>query len=71
MDEWELYDLKTDPNEMNNIYSEAPAELIENLKNELQELRNKYKDNGSIEEMRQMTDTVIRRVYNEPNKVMK
>ena len=22
MDEWELYDLKTDPTEMNNIYSE-------------------------------------------------
>ena len=31
----------------------------------------KYKDDGSIEEMRRMTDTVIRRVYNEPNKIMK
>ena len=71
MDEWELYDLETDPNEINNIYSEAPAELIENLKYELQELRKKYKDDGSIEEMRRMTDTVIKRVYNEPNKVMK
>jgi hypothetical protein len=71
MDEWELYDLKTDPNEMNNIYSEAPAELIENLKYELKELRKKYKDDSSIEEMRRMTDTVISRVYNEPNKIMK
>ena len=71
MDEWELYDLETDPNEMNNIYSEAPADLIENLKHELQVLRKKYKDDGSIEEMRRMTDTVIRRVYNEPNKLMK
>ena len=71
MDEWELYDLKNDPNEMNNIYSEAPEELIESLKNELQELRKKYKDDGSIEEMRRMTDTVIQRVYNEPNKIMK
>ena len=71
MDEWELYDLETDPNEMNNIYSEAPVDLIENLKYELNELRKKYKDDGSIEEMRQMTDTVIRRVYNEPNKIMK
>ena len=71
MDEWELYDLKNDPNEMNNIYSEAPAELIESLKKELQDLRKKYKDDGSIEEMRRMTDTVIRRVYNEPNKIMK
>ena len=71
MDEWELYDLETDPNEMNNIYAQASPELIENLKKELQELRTEYKDDGSIEEMRRMTDTVIRRVYNEPNKLMK
>ena len=38
MDVWELYDLKTDPNEMNNIYSEASPELIADLKKELQEL---------------------------------
>ena len=66
MDEWELYDLKTDPNEMHNIYSEASPELIASLKKELQELRKEYKDDGSIEQMKRMTDTVIRRVYNEP-----
>ena len=66
MDEWELYDLKTDPNEMNNIYAQASPELIESLKKELQKLREEYKDDGSIEEMKKMTDTVIRRVYNEP-----
>jgi hypothetical protein len=66
MDEWELYDLKNDPNEMNNIYSEASPELIESLKKELEALRKEYKDYGSIEQMRKMTDTVIRRVYNEP-----
>ena len=66
MDEWELYDLKTDPNEMNNIYAEASPELIEDLKKELQELRVEYKDDGSIEEMKKMTDVVIKRVYNEP-----
>ena len=71
MDEWELYDLKTDPNEMHNIYSEAPKELIESLKKELEVLRKEYKDNGSLEEMRKMTDTVIQRVYNEPDKLMK
>ena len=70
MDEWELRDLKTDPNEMNNIYSEASPELIQSLKKELKELRKKYKDDGSIDEMK-MTDTVIQRVYNEPNKIMK
>ena len=66
MDEWELYDLETDPNEMNNIYAQASPELIDNLKKELQQLRTEYKDDGSIEEMKRMTDTVITRVYNEP-----
>ena len=56
---------------MRNIYSEAPAELIESLKKELQALRKEYKDDGSMEQMRRMTDTVIQRVYNEPNKIMK
>jgi hypothetical protein len=66
MDEWELYDLKVDPNEMHNIYSEAPLELIAMLKKELHELRKEYKDDGSIEQMKRMTETVIGRVYNEP-----
>ena len=66
MDEWELYDLKKDPNEMHNIYSQASPELIASLKKELQELRKEYKDDSSIEQMKRMTDTVIRRVYNEP-----
>ena len=56
---------------MHNIYSEAPKELIDSLKNELEALRKEYKDDGSIEQMKIMTDTVIRRVYNEPNKIMK
>ena len=30
-----------------------------------------YKDDYSINEMKVMTDTVIKRVYNEPNKVNK
>jgi len=30
------------------------------------ELIKVYKDDGSIEQMKRMTDTVIRRVYNEP-----
>ena len=31
-----------------------------------EKLRIEYKDNGSIEQMKRMTDTVITRVYNEP-----
>jgi hypothetical protein len=71
MNEWELYDLKTDPYEMHNIYSEAPESLIKTLKKELKRLREEYKDDSSLEQMKKMTDTIIRRVYNEPNKLMK
>lgn len=46
IDEWELYDLKNDPREMNNIYNDpANAALISKLKTELKLLREKYKDN--------------------------
>ena len=68
MDEWELYDLQRDPNEMNNIYKQASPALIQQLKKKLEELKTQYKDDAPIEQMRLMTDTVIRRVYNEPSK---
>ena len=71
MDEWELYDLENDPQEMQNIYHDAPEDLVADLKSKLAELRSEYRDDGSMEEMKLMTDTVIKRVYNEPNKVMK
>lgn len=71
MDEWELYDLENDPQEMNNIYNEAPETLILDLKQKLDDIKKDYKDDYSIEEMKVMTDTVIKRVYNEPNKVNK
>jgi arylsulfatase A-like enzyme len=46
IDQWELYDLKNDPDEMNNIYDEPEnAVLIKKLKAELKMLRKKYKDN--------------------------
>ena len=69
MDQWELYDLLKDPEELNNIYQEASAELINELKGKLKDLQVEYKDDISIENMKVMTDTVIKRVYNEPNKV--
>jgi len=47
IDEWELFDLENDPNEMNNIYKEAEhQELISQLKEKLKELRKKYKDDN-------------------------
>ena len=43
-DEWEFYDLQKDPHEMNNVYSNPEyAGEIKRMKNELQQLRIKYK----------------------------
>ena len=68
MDEWELYDLESDPNEMNNIYADAPELLVNELKAELDSIREFYQDDQTLDEMKLMTDTVIMRVYNEPMK---
>jgi arylsulfatase A-like enzyme len=40
--EWELFDLKADPNELTNIYDKAPGEVTTNLKAELDRLRKEY-----------------------------
>jgi arylsulfatase A-like enzyme len=45
IDAWELYDLEKDPNELNNVYDNpAYADIVKQLKTELQQLRNQYKD---------------------------
>ncbi len=50
IDEWELYDLKNDPNEMNNIYDNPEySDKIKELKLKLKELRKKYRDNNQDE----------------------
>jgi len=45
IDEWELYDLKKDPNEMKNVYNDpAYANVVKKLKPELKRLRKEFKD---------------------------
>ena len=45
VDEWELYDLETDPHEMNNVYDDpACKEIREDLHKKLIELRASYGD---------------------------
>lgn len=45
VDAWELYDLRTDPDELHNIYDEpASAPIIAKLKAELARLQRRYKD---------------------------
>ncbi len=50
VDEWELYDLLKDPNEMNNVCEDpAYAAIVNKLKKELIELRIKYKDSPELD----------------------
>ncbi len=47
--EWELFDLKKDPMEMNNVYDDpAYAEVVKELKAELIRLRRQVGDNDGI-----------------------
>ncbi len=49
LDEWELYDLEKDPDEMQNVYQDpAYAEIIPELKTELKRLQDHYKDDGKV-----------------------
>lgn len=44
IDEWELFDLKKDPNEMKSVYKDPKyKKVVADLKQELQRLRKKYK----------------------------
>lgn len=49
VDEWELYDRLNDPNEMNNVYDNPEyAEVVEELKDKLEELRKQYGDSDEL-----------------------
>ena len=51
-DEWEFYDLKSDPDELSNAYGNSEyAPVIAELKTELQRLRLKYKDGTDVKVM--------------------
>ena len=49
IDEWELYDLQRDPNEMKSVYGDPDhATIVQDMKKRLQALRDKYADDGSV-----------------------
>ena len=51
IDEWELYDLEKDPNEMNSVYDDpAYAEVQEQMHQRLTELRMEYGDSDENDE---------------------
>ena len=50
VDEWELYDRKKDPMEMNNVVDDpAYADVVNQLKEDLKELRQKYGDSKELD----------------------
>jgi len=52
IDEWEMYDLQTDPNEMQNIYDEPEyAEVQKMLHERLTELRTQYGDSDELDQI--------------------
>ncbi|MEL7534786.1 MAG: sulfatase [Bacteroidota bacterium] len=51
VDEWELYDRKKDPLELNNVYEDpAYAEVVSDLTSRLAELRVKYGDSEELDQ---------------------
>ena len=50
-DEWEMYDLKKDPDELTNIYSkDGNEELQQDMKKQLTAIRKRYEDNSDVSE---------------------
>jgi arylsulfatase A-like enzyme len=49
IDEWEMYDLEKDPQEMNNVYDDPDyAEVREELHQKLEDLRKEYGDSDEM-----------------------
>ena len=64
MDEWELFDLENDKNEMRNLYGKPQySKITKELKSKIKELQIQYGDDMTLDEMRKMTDVNIQRVY--------
>ena len=57
IDQWELYDLHKDPNELNNLIgNEKYVDIISVLKSELYNLKEIYGNDLSLEELRFISD---------------
>ncbi|UCS93356.1 sulfatase [Echinicola marina] len=57
IDEWELYDNKKDPEQLNNIIdNQEYADIVVKLKEDLKKLMEKYGDDKSLEEFREVSN---------------
>lgn len=65
INDWELYDLEKDPNEMENVYNDpAYADIQEELHQELEDLRDKFGDSDSLNQ--HFIDEYHEKVKNNP-----
>lgn len=65
IDVWEFYDLEKDPDELINQYANpAYAEIIAEMKQELKQLQVKYKNDKSLDEFRNISDTDFGKLSN-------
>ena len=72
IDVWELYDLKEDPNELNNLfYSDRHKDLTLRLKQELYELKKQYGNNLSLNDMRKISDMDFGGLESNKGKIIK
>ena len=51
LDEWELYDLRDDPDELRNIYDGEQTTVVADLKKRLAALRRRYEDDTDVSPM--------------------
>lgn len=52
IDEWEMYDLEVDPNEMNNIYEDPDyADVRADMHKKLDQIREKYGDSKKLDQL--------------------
>ncbi|MCU0458226.1 MAG: sulfatase [Bacteroidales bacterium] len=64
IDEWEFYDLVTDPGELHNLYGiQAYDSIIEAMKIRLDNLKKETKMDKTMDELREMTDVQIKGLY--------
>ncbi|GGF24423.1 sulfatase family protein [Echinicola rosea] len=57
VDEWELYDNENDPGQLNNIIDNPEyADVVDHLKKDLTSLMEKYGDDKSLEEFREISN---------------
>ena len=63
IDKWELYDMKTDPDQMvNQIDNPAYAETIKDLKKQMSKLQKEYGDDKTLAEFKVITDKDFGRI---------